>query len=78
MQPQIGKLFMNGGSQAVRLPKEFRFKGDEVLIHREGDRIVLTPRTHGWREFFEDVPLPTEDFLAERIKEPPQDREDIF
>jgi antitoxin VapB len=37
------KLFMNGRSQAVRLPKEFRFEGvDEVYIEREGDRVVLS------------------------------------
>lgn len=40
------KLFWNGRSQAVRLPKEFRFEGDEVQIHREGDAVVLeaTPK----------------------------------
>lgn len=37
------KLFANGRSQAVRLPKEFRMLGTEVLIHKEGDRIVLEP-----------------------------------
>lgn len=37
------KLFMNGRSQAVRLPKEFRFEGSEVSIRREGNRIVLEP-----------------------------------
>lgn len=37
------KLFRNGRSQAVRLPKEFRFEGDEVAIRREGRRVVLEP-----------------------------------
>ncbi len=37
------KLFMNGRSQAVRLPKEFRFRGDEVSIRKEGDRVILEP-----------------------------------
>jgi antitoxin VapB len=37
------KLFWNGRSQAVRLPKEFRFQGDEVMIHRQGRRVVLEP-----------------------------------
>ena len=41
---QTAKLFYNGRSQAVRLPKAFRFEGiDEVTIERNGDRIVLTP-----------------------------------
>lgn len=37
------KLFWNGRSQAVRLPKEFRFPGDEVEIRREGDAVILEP-----------------------------------
>lgn len=37
------RLFTHGGSQAVRLPKAFRFEGKEVLIHREGDRVILEP-----------------------------------
>ena len=37
------KLFKNGDSQAIRLPKEFRFKGKEVYIRREGNNIILTP-----------------------------------
>ena len=37
------KIFWSGRSQAVRLPKEFRFSTDEVTIRREGDRVVLEP-----------------------------------
>jgi antitoxin VapB len=37
------KLFTHGGSQAVRLPKAFRFEGDEVTVRREGDRVILEP-----------------------------------
>ncbi|TGK05894.1 AbrB/MazE/SpoVT family DNA-binding domain-containing protein [Leptospira selangorensis] len=37
------KIFKNGDSQAVRLPKEYRFKGKEVYIHKEGEIVVLTP-----------------------------------
>ena len=37
------RLFKNGRSQAVRLPKEFRFSGDEVLVRREGEAIILEP-----------------------------------
>jgi antitoxin VapB len=39
----IAKLFSNGRSQAVRLPKEFRFKGSEVSVRREGDAVILEP-----------------------------------
>jgi antitoxin VapB len=46
------KLFKNGGSQAVRLPKGFRFEGSrEVLVHREGRRIVLEPADEWPAEF---------------------------
>jgi len=41
------KLFKNGRSQAVRLPKEFRFTGDEVLVRREGEAVILEPVTKG-------------------------------
>jgi antitoxin VapB len=37
------KLFTHGGSQAVRLPKAFRFEGSEVAIRREGDKVILEP-----------------------------------
>jgi hypothetical protein len=37
------KLFSNGRSQAVRLPKEFRFQGNEVSVRREGDAVILEP-----------------------------------
>ena len=40
---QMAKLFQNGSSQAVRLPRAFRFKGDSVRIRREGDSVILDP-----------------------------------
>lgn len=47
--PKRAKLFWNGRSQAVRLPKEFRFEGDEVSIRKEGDSVVLEPvELRGW------------------------------
>jgi antitoxin VapB len=65
-------LFKNGASQAVRLPMEFRFEGDEVFISRDdatGDVVLSTrPGARAWAEFFEllravDVP---QDFMTER------------
>ena len=49
------KVFMSGRSQAVRLPKEYRFEGDEVLIKRVGDAVVLLPRTHSWDTLFQSL-----------------------
>ncbi|MBS0522195.1 MAG: AbrB/MazE/SpoVT family DNA-binding domain-containing protein [Proteobacteria bacterium] len=54
---QTAKLFRNGRSQAVRLPKEFRFEGDEVYIRRQGKSVVLTskekPKENPWKDFFD-------------------------
>ena len=54
---QTAKLFKNGRSQAVRLPKEFRFDGDEVYVRREGRSIVLSPKDqpkeNPWQDFFD-------------------------
>lgn len=49
------KLFWNGRSQAVRLPKEFRFEGDEVHVRRDGDKVILAPlhRRRWPRRYFE-------------------------
>jgi antitoxin VapB len=43
------KLFRNGSSQAVRLPKECRFEGDEVVIKRFGDMVILVPLRYNYR-----------------------------
>jgi antitoxin VapB len=42
--PQFAKVFRSGNSQAVRLPKDFRFDVDEVEVSREGDAVILRPR----------------------------------
>jgi len=57
------KIFQNGRSQAVRLPKAFRFKGDEVKIRKEGDKVILEPlvRDH-WPQGFWDDFVPDPDF----------------
>lgn len=41
---KTAKLFKHGGSQAVRLPKDFRFQGTEVLVERQGETVVLRPK----------------------------------
>ena len=60
---KIAKLFFNGRSQAVRLPKEYRFRGTEVRISREGDRVILEPLEQtGWPAGFWDAFPPDPDF----------------
>lgn len=50
--PQRAKIFQNGGSQAVRLPKDCRFEDQtEVLVYRDGDRVILAPADQ-WSENF--------------------------
>ncbi|NBO32310.1 MAG: antitoxin [Cyanobacteria bacterium WB6_1B_304] len=77
-QLKTAKLFMNGNSQAVRLPQEFRFEGTEVYIRKEGDRVILSPKRRSWREFFENGLCATPDFMETRNDELPQEREDLF
>lgn len=54
---KTAKLFMTGGSQAVRLPKEFRFDGDAVSIRREGKAVILEAKAkRSWpKGFFENM-----------------------
>lgn len=59
-------LFINGRSQAVRIPKELEFEGvAEVEISREGDALILRPVRKTWASFA-DAPLADADFLANR------------
>lgn len=55
--PATAKLFKNGNSQAVRLPRAFRLPGKEAAIHREGDKIILEPLvgTQWPRNFFKNI-----------------------
>jgi antitoxin VapB len=77
--PRTAKLFLNGRSQAVRLPAEFRFEGREVFIRQDqttGD-VILSRRPESWDSFFElrrlaNIP---EEFMADRQDEVPQKRE---
>ena len=68
------KVFMNGRSQAIRLPKEYRFDCDEVYVERQGDSIIISAVQPGWDEFFDAVSVFDDDFLADRKDLPPQDR----
>ena len=74
---RVAKIFINGGSQAVRLPAEYRFEVDEVLVEKIGETVILTPKRSGWDDFFDRPSAVPADFLAERADDPPQDR-DLF
>lgn len=74
---ETAKIFKNGRSQAVRLPKEFRFKGKEVFIRKEGSNIILSEKPDSWEEFFLTGNKPTSDFMQEREQLDLEER-DIF
>jgi antitoxin VapB len=77
--PRTAKLFLNGRSQAVRLPADFRFEGSEVFIRQDqttGD-VILSRRPESWDSFFklrQETNVPDE-FMADRQDEAPQKRE---
>jgi antitoxin VapB len=60
------KVFLNGRSQAVRLPKEFQFSTDEVYIRRVGGVVLLFPREKAWDSLAWSLEHFTQDFMAER------------
>ncbi len=63
---KTAKLFKNGESQAVRLPKEFRFTGTEVLIKRVGDAVVLLPKARSWDTLTASLARFSPDFMSQR------------
>ena len=72
------KVFMTGRSQAVRLPKEFRFEGTEVEIFRRGDEVILREKPVTVDRLFKVLAQMPNDFYAgERVDEPPQEREEF-
>jgi len=59
------KVFENGRSQAVRLPKEFRFNTDEVAVNRIGDIVLLMPKTNKWSSFMQAIDMFSDDFMQD-------------
>ena len=74
---KTAKLFQNGQSQAVRLPKEFRFDDSDVYIKKCGNVVQLIPRTGSWTTLFGSLKKFSADFMEERIQ-PEQDKRESF
>jgi len=73
---QTARLFLNGRSQAVRLPKEYQFIGDNVYIKRVGEAVILFPVDKEWEVFLHGLNNFSDDFMSEgRIQEIDQKRE---
>jgi antitoxin VapB len=60
------KIFVNGRSQAVRLPKEYRFDTKEVIVTKVDDMVVLYPKEAGWDLLNRGIERFTDDFLSDR------------
>ncbi len=82
-RPREAELFRNNRSQAVRIPVEFELPGDRVLIHREGDKLIIEPvktpaniieLLAAWRQ---EPPLGPDDRFQD-IEDPPVRPEDVF
>lgn len=69
------KVFVNGRSQAVRLPKEYRFDEDDVFIKKIDDVVMLIPRDKVWKTFRNSFNKFSDDLLLERDNELPQEKD---
>lgn len=58
-------VFMTNRSQAVRLPKDFQFATNEVLIRKVADEVILSPRPRDWKTYLESAPVVSEAFMTE-------------
>ena len=72
---QTAKLFSNGRSQAVRLPKEFRFTGDDVYIKGYQGIVMLLPKDSPWSSLVDSLDQFTSDFMDDRSQPQEQQRE---
>jgi antitoxin VapB len=73
------KLFKNGRSQAVRLPREFRFAGDRVRVRRAGRGVLVEPMFTDIAEWFAELDRSSsEPFMPEGRQQPPTPRRDVF
>ncbi len=73
-----GKVFMTGRSQAVRLPKEYRFDVDEVIINKIGDVLIMVPKDKVRSTFLSSIDQFTDDFMENGRNEPMQQERDFF
>lgn len=75
---EVAKVFMNGGSQAVRLPKNCRFEDGEVLATKVGDLVILMPKDDEWAEAKLGLSMFSDDFLQDGIDDLPLQERDLL
>lgn len=73
---QTAKLFKNGRSQAVRLPKQYTFSGDYVFIQKVGESVILFPKDSIWETFLHGLNNFSNDFLSEGREQPEMQERD--
>ena len=59
------KVLKNGGSQAIRLPKECRISSDEVMVNKIGDMVILLPKQNKWESFMRAIDMFSDDFMED-------------
>ena len=74
---KTAKIFKNGSSQAVRLPKEYRLPGNDVFIKKFDNIIMLIPKKEAWVAFERSLEEFTPDFMEDRNQPPMQKRKDF-
>ncbi len=75
---KTARIFKNGQSQAVRLPREYRFEGDHVFIKKEDNTVVLIPAKNSWDVLFRSLQKFSDDFMSDREQPETQKREKFF
>ncbi|HOJ84987.1 MAG TPA: type II toxin-antitoxin system VapB family antitoxin [Bacillota bacterium] len=73
----IAKIFKNGRSQAVRLPKEYRFEGSEVYIKKIGEIVLLIPKEKAWLALEAGIDYFSKDFMQQREQPGPEPGSDF-
>ena len=74
---KTAKLFKNGRSQAVRLPKDCRLQGSEVYVKKFENMVILLSKDDPWASLISSLDMFSDDFMDERNQPPPQTREDM-
>jgi antitoxin VapB len=74
---KTAKIFKNGQSQAIRLPKEFRFEGDHVFVKKEGNTVVLLPVKGSWETLLSSLDKFSDDYMNERKQPEAQKRKGL-
>ena len=75
---QTARLFVNGKSQAVKLPKEYKFRGENVYVQKIGEAVILVPVDKEWEVFMHGLNSFSDDFMSDgRLHETDQERDGL-